>query len=174
MDGTAIEAKGIVLPTELDGSRLRVGIVHTRWNAQVVDALVQGAESQLVRNAPPYRHPAATNLSAALGMLVLTLVLSSAAGALQPFTAEPRICCLFPAPASQATHGVSEVIKKDVPGSYELPFAAKWMVETYKVDAVIAIGYVCGVRGPRGGTGGSDAPRSLAAAAWSPQKLPQP
>ena len=32
------------------------------------------------------------------------------------------------------------MIKKDVPGSYELPFAAKWMIETYKVDAVIAIG----------------------------------
>ena len=32
------------------------------------------------------------------------------------------------------------MIKKDVPGSYELPFAAKWMIQTYKVDAVIAIG----------------------------------
>ena len=40
----------------------------------------------------------------------------------------------------QARHGVEEVIKKDVPGSYELAFAAKWMIETYKVDAVIAIG----------------------------------
>ena len=35
---------------------------------------------------------------------------------------------------------MEEVIKKDVPGSYELAFAAKWMIETYKVDAVIAIG----------------------------------
>lgn len=41
---------------------------------------------------------------------------------------------------AQAKYNVAEVVKKDVPGSYELPFAAKWMIETYKVDAVIAIG----------------------------------
>jgi 6,7-dimethyl-8-ribityllumazine synthase len=45
-DGDAIEAKGIK-PVEVDGSGLRVGILHTRWNAQIVNALVAGATDTL-------------------------------------------------------------------------------------------------------------------------------
>ena len=58
-DGSQIEKKGITPAGELDGSGLRIGIVHTRWNAQVVDALVTGAEGQLVR---PCRWPALVRL----------------------------------------------------------------------------------------------------------------
>lgn len=43
-----IEKKGLTLESALDGSGMRVGIVHTRWNADVVNALVSGAEAQLV------------------------------------------------------------------------------------------------------------------------------
>lgn len=43
-----IEKKGLTLESTLDGSGMRVGIVHTRWNADVVNALVRGAEEQLV------------------------------------------------------------------------------------------------------------------------------
>jgi 6,7-dimethyl-8-ribityllumazine synthase len=51
-DGSSIEKKGLAPVVGIDGTGLRVGIVHTRWNAQVVDALVSGAERQLVSVAP--------------------------------------------------------------------------------------------------------------------------
>eukprot|EP01043_Picozoa_sp_COSAG02_P082386 COSAG02_NODE_20623_length_822_cov_1.500692_1_plen_41_part_01 len=38
-----IEKKGLELDGALDGSGMRVGIVHTRWNADVVNSLVSGA-----------------------------------------------------------------------------------------------------------------------------------
>ena len=47
-----IEKKGLELDGALDGSGMRVGIVHTRWNADVVNSLVGGAEDQLVRASP--------------------------------------------------------------------------------------------------------------------------
>jgi 6,7-dimethyl-8-ribityllumazine synthase len=47
-----IEKKGLELDGALDGSGMRVGIVHTRWNADVVNSLVSGAEDQLVRVSP--------------------------------------------------------------------------------------------------------------------------
>ena len=50
-DGSEIEKKGLTLGA-LDGSGMRVGIVHTRWNEEVVNALVKGAEDQLVRHRP--------------------------------------------------------------------------------------------------------------------------
>ena len=34
------------------------------------------------------------------------------------------------------------VIRKNVPGSFELPLGAKWMVEKKEIDAVIALGCV--------------------------------
>ena len=45
------------------------------------------------------------------------------------------------------THGAAneDILVKHVPGSFELIFGAKWMVDEAKVDAVIAIG--CVVRG---------------------------
>lgn len=45
------------------------------------------------------------------------------------------------------SHGVSDadIVHLDVPGSYELPVAAAWLIQTCKVDAVIALGVV--VRG---------------------------
>ena len=33
--------------TEFDGSSLRIGIVHARWNKTVIDALVSGAVAKL-------------------------------------------------------------------------------------------------------------------------------
>lgn len=45
------------------------------------------------------------------------------------------------------SHGVAnaDIVHVDVPGSYELPVAAAWLIKTCKVDAVIALGVV--VRG---------------------------
>ena len=34
-------------PTKLDGSALRVAIVHSRWNKEVIDALVTGTIAKL-------------------------------------------------------------------------------------------------------------------------------
>lgn len=36
----------------------------------------------------------------------------------------------------------NNIIRKDVPGSYELPLAAKWLIESATPDAVICIGCV--------------------------------
>jgi len=42
--------KGLTPPTApIDGSKMRVAIVRTRWNAVVIDALVAGARAELVR-----------------------------------------------------------------------------------------------------------------------------
>jgi 6,7-dimethyl-8-ribityllumazine synthase len=39
--------KGVSFSESLDGSSLRIAIVHARWNKPVIDALVQGALSKL-------------------------------------------------------------------------------------------------------------------------------
>ena len=40
--------KGISLPkSPLDGSSLRIAIVHARWNEPVINALLEGARSKL-------------------------------------------------------------------------------------------------------------------------------
>lgn len=40
--------KGIEVSEEkFDGSKLRIGIVHARWNKSVIDALVSGAVEKL-------------------------------------------------------------------------------------------------------------------------------
>jgi 6,7-dimethyl-8-ribityllumazine synthase len=39
--------KGTPAVTKHDGSKLRVGIVHARWNETIIKALVDGAVSQL-------------------------------------------------------------------------------------------------------------------------------
>lgn len=35
-------------PQQHDGSALRIGIVHARWNATVIDPLVAGAKAKLL------------------------------------------------------------------------------------------------------------------------------
>ena len=75
----------------VDGAGLTVGIVHTRWNKPVVDALVDGCRTRLE----------------ALGVVSVPVV--------------------------------------EVPGSYELPYAASRMVKAMGVDAVVCIG--CLVKG---------------------------
>lgn len=40
--------KGVEVSQEqFDGSKLRIGIVHARWNKTVIDALVEGAVAKL-------------------------------------------------------------------------------------------------------------------------------
>jgi 6,7-dimethyl-8-ribityllumazine synthase len=48
------------------------------------------------------------------------------------------------ATASLLSHGVKKenIIRKNVPGSFELPLGALWMAEEKKVDAVICLGCV--------------------------------
>ena len=122
-----IEKKGLELDGALDGSGMRVGIVHTRWNADVVNSLVSGAEEQLVR--------------VPCCLMLCSEPRCASRPALHPPHSHAGVSGLVLLPhLGQAKYNVAEVIKKDVPGSYELPFAAKWMIETYKVDAVIAIG----------------------------------
>ncbi|KAF1836601.1 6,7-dimethyl-8-ribityllumazine synthase [Decorospora gaudefroyi] len=39
--------KGPGAPKSYDGSALRIGIIHARWNTKIIDALLQGAKSKL-------------------------------------------------------------------------------------------------------------------------------
>ncbi|KAG9299535.1 hypothetical protein G9A89_020706 [Geosiphon pyriformis] len=78
---------------QYDGSKLRILILHTRWNLQVVEALVQGAQHTLVKK----------------------------------YNVDPK-----------------NIILESVPGSFELPFAARQCIitseKTIRYDAVICIG----------------------------------
>ena len=100
-------------------SELRIGIVHTQWNTEIIGSLLAGALEELRRQGVP----------------------------------------------DASVHVVT------VPGSYELPFAAKTLIATGRVDAVIALGclikgatmhfeYICEavtqVRGEVGGGGGGE------------------
>lgn len=78
------------LPDAIDGAGLRIGIVRARWNAAIVDRLVEGARRGL-----------------------------------------------------RAT-GVSDdaVVELSVPGSFEVPFGAKVLAESGRVDAVVCLGTV--------------------------------
>jgi 6,7-dimethyl-8-ribityllumazine synthase len=81
--------KSVTAPTTIfDGSSLKILIVHARWNAQVVAALVAGSKLKL-----------------------------------KQYGVKPE-----------------NVIVKEVPGSFELPFATKSLLEKGRFDAAISIG----------------------------------
>ncbi|KIV99191.1 6,7-dimethyl-8-ribityllumazine synthase, variant [Verruconis gallopava] len=42
-------AHGAAEPKLYDGSELRIGIVHARWNSRIIEALVQGAKESLTK-----------------------------------------------------------------------------------------------------------------------------
>lgn len=73
---------------EIDGSGLRVGVIGTRWNAEIVDRLTQGALRGL------------------------------------------------------AGFGVTDVHQVTVPGAFELPFAARTLARSGRVDAIVVVGAV--------------------------------
>mmetsp|Transcript_16818 Transcript_16818/g.32799 ORF Transcript_16818/g.32799 Transcript_16818/m.32799 type:complete len:171 (+) Transcript_16818:117-629(+) len=75
----------------VNGAGLRVGIVYTRWNDEVIEGLRQGCVEELKKL------------------------------------------------------GVEEIKEKQVPGAYELPYAAKCMIASSDVDAVVCIG--CLIKG---------------------------
>ena len=73
---------------EIDGSGLRIGVIGTRWNAEIVDRLTQGALRGL------------------------------------------------------AGFGVTDVHQVTVPGAFELPFAARTLARSGRVDAIVVVGAV--------------------------------
>jgi len=44
---TKMGIKGTPTPTKHDGSQLRIGIVHARWNLPIIQALLDGALTKL-------------------------------------------------------------------------------------------------------------------------------
>lgn len=40
--------KGIGAAPKVDGSDLRIGIVHARWNEQIIEPLLEGARKELL------------------------------------------------------------------------------------------------------------------------------
>ncbi|KAI4785657.1 DMRL synthase family protein [Aureobasidium sp. EXF-8845] len=45
--------KGIGGSKQYDGSKLRIGIVHARWNTKIIDALLEGAKKKLAEAGVP-------------------------------------------------------------------------------------------------------------------------
>ncbi|KAI5199771.1 DMRL synthase family protein [Aureobasidium subglaciale] len=45
--------KGIGETKQYDGSKLRIGIVHARWNTKIIDALLEGAKKKLAEAGVP-------------------------------------------------------------------------------------------------------------------------
>eukprot|EP00871_Galdieria_phlegrea_P004701 jgi/Galph1/5231/GphlegSOOS_G3859.1 len=78
---------------ELDGTSLRVGIVYSRWNSNIVQSLLQACKK------------------------TLTMLKVDA----------------------------SNIVEFEVPGSFELPLAARYMTFSQRVDCVICIG--CLIKG---------------------------
>ncbi len=73
---------------ELDGSGLRIGVISTRWNTEIVDRLAQGALRGL------------------------------------------------------AGFGVTDVHEVTVPGAFELPYAARALARSGRVDGIVVVGAV--------------------------------
>ena len=80
--------KDVGAPDTLDGSGLRVVLIRTRWNPEIIDRLAAGVDRAL----------------AGLGVGGLTVV--------------------------------------EVPGAFEIPFAARTVAASGRVDAIVAIGAV--------------------------------
>ena len=76
------------IPEGLTGEGLNLGLINARWNTDIIDRLVAGAER---------------------GFEAL---------------------------------GVDEIVRASVPGSFELPFAAKAMATSGHVDAIVVVGVV--------------------------------
>mmetsp|Transcript_48733 Transcript_48733/g.76091 ORF Transcript_48733/g.76091 Transcript_48733/m.76091 type:complete len:237 (+) Transcript_48733:3-713(+) len=86
---TVLQAqKGIDFPA-LNGTGMRIGIVHTRWNKEIVGKLKDGCYSAL---------------------------------------------------KEQCDVKEDNIVEFEVPGSWELPLAARYMALTQKVDAIVTIG----------------------------------
>lgn len=73
---------------DLDGSTLRIGVISTRWNTAVVDALAQGAHRGLER------------------------------------------------------FGVTMIDEVTVPGAFELPYAARALAISGRIDGIVVVGAV--------------------------------
>jgi 6,7-dimethyl-8-ribityllumazine synthase len=73
--------KGLEPPSEqFDGSKLRIGIVHARWNRLVIDALVHGAVDTLKGN----------------GVLDENIVIATVPGSFElPFAVSKLAVCLL-------------------------------------------------------------------------------
>lgn len=76
------------MPDELTGRDLHCGLINARWNADIIERLVEGAERAF------------------------------------------------------ESLDVTEIVRLSVPGSFELPFAAKAMATSGTVDAIVVVGVV--------------------------------
>jgi 6,7-dimethyl-8-ribityllumazine synthase len=87
--GDHLNVKGLkAAATPPNGSGLKFGVIHTRWNDTVVDALVEGCMTSL----------------------------------------------------KQANVPAENVTTINVPGAFELPYAASQMIKSGQFDAIICVG----------------------------------
>jgi 6,7-dimethyl-8-ribityllumazine synthase len=170
--------KGIAAHSGAPGAHSRrVGIVHTQWNREVVDALVAGATGEL-RAQGVHRD----------NILVLSVRVPDALTVATPRApwpaGGPSRSRLALTPRAAPPHNPSRR-RRQVPGSYELPFGAKCLIDSSGVDAVLCIGclikgetmhfeYICeAVTQVRGGgrgagvEGGGRGWRSLSLVPWA-------
>ncbi|KAI8897063.1 6,7-dimethyl-8-ribityllumazine synthase [Globomyces pollinis-pini] len=80
--------KGLDIKEGLNGSKLRILIVHTRWNNVVVDSLVDGAITTLLKNSVKKENIVVHNVPGAYELPFATQsLLSAAANTQTPFHA---------------------------------------------------------------------------------------
>ncbi|KAG8835884.1 hypothetical protein FRC17_000434 [Serendipita sp. 399] len=107
--------KGTPTTTTLDGSKLRIGIVHARWNEAIIKALLDGATAELER----------------LGVLKENIVIQSVPGSFElPFACSKMIT------ASQKQN----VVSNDLLSASNVNLGELTNPTSSAFDAIIAIG----------------------------------
>ncbi|KAG9056556.1 hypothetical protein FS842_010313 [Serendipita sp. 407] len=107
--------KGAPTATTLDGSKLRIGIIHARWNETIIRALLEGATAELER----------------LGVLKENIVVQSVPGSFElPFACSKMIT------ASQ----MQNVVSTDLLAASNVNLGETLNNTSSSFDAIIAIG----------------------------------
>ncbi|KAK1996871.1 6,7-dimethyl-8-ribityllumazine synthase [Colletotrichum falcatum] len=108
-------------PQEHDGSALRIGIVHARWNATIIEPLVKGAKEKLL----------------ACGVKESNIVLQSVPGSWELPIAVQRLYQASQVQSAQSGTGTSA---GDLLGSSTTDLTSLPVESQHPFDAIIAVG----------------------------------
>lgn len=106
---------------ELDGSSLQIGVLRTRWNDEHVTNLVNGIKVKF-NSITAYLNVLKTVLCSCIANSIRYPIIFNQSGLKECNVKEDNIFI------------------KEVPGAYELPFAAKLLALSGTVDAIICCG----------------------------------
>ncbi|KAF2222371.1 6,7-dimethyl-8-ribityllumazine synthase [Elsinoe ampelina] len=120
--------KGIGEAKQYDGSELRIGIVHARWNAQIIDALLDGTKKSL----------------SAAGVKSENIVLQSVPGSYELPYAVQRIYASSQTQASASGSGIltsaTDLLSQSTTDLSKTTEQSKQSGARHPFDAIIAIG----------------------------------